>query len=123
MDNFNYVFHEQHTQELFVDEVVEHMLWACKEVIGKLKLADERSKKKHDETIEELVIYEEGDLVLIKSRSSGSLVSKLMGQFKFVKYKDFDRYACILKDDNGKEFDCSVQHLVKVRYSKRLRLK
>lgn len=91
-----------------MDEVVEHMLWACKEVLGKLKLADERSKMKHDERVTEVVIYQEGDKVLIKNRRTGSLSSKLVGPFLFVRYKDFDCYACILKDGNGKEFDCSV---------------
>ena len=46
--------------------------------------------------------------MLVKNRASGSLESSLTGPYTFVKYKDFDGYACVLKDDNGKEFDCSV---------------
>ncbi len=46
--------------------------------------------------------------MLVKNRSSGSLEPSLTGPYTFVKYKDFDGYACVLKDDNGKEFDCSV---------------
>jgi hypothetical protein len=64
-----------------VDEVVEHMLWACKEVMGKLRKADIQSKKKHDEKLGDLVVYLEGDLVLIKNRVDGSLASNLVGPF------------------------------------------
>ena len=53
-------------------------------------------------------------MVLIKNRSAGSLESALDGPYEFVKYKDKDQYACMLRNDNGKEFDCSVQHLVLV---------
>ena len=41
-------------------------------------------------------MYKEGDLVLLKNRATGSLMSKLVGPFIFVKYKDPDGYACIL---------------------------
>lgn len=64
-----------------MDEVVEHMLWTCKEVMGKLKKADIKSKKKHDATLGSLTVYEEGDLVLIKNRVDGSLASNLVGPF------------------------------------------
>ncbi len=55
-----------------------------------------------------MVEFVEGDMVLIKNREAGSLASNLVGPFKFVRYKDFDGYACILCDDDGREFDCSV---------------
>ena len=42
-DHFSYSY-DENTREIYVDEVVEHMLWACKEVMGKLRLADERAK-------------------------------------------------------------------------------
>lgn len=54
------------------------------------------------------MVYNEGDMVLIKNRVDGSLASNLIGPFKFVRYKDFDRYSCILCDGEGREFDCSV---------------
>ncbi len=54
----------------------------------------------------------------MKNRASGSLESGLTGPYTFVKYKDFDGYACILCDENGKEFDCSVQHLVPIENSR-----
>ena len=76
--------------------------------MGKLRLADEQAKQKHNSDIGSLVEYVEGDMVLIKNREAGSLASKLVGPFKFVKYKDFDDYACILCDENDREFDCSV---------------
>ena len=94
-DHFSYSY-DENTREIYVDEVVEHMLWACKEVMGKLKLADEQSKQKHDSDLGGLIEYVEGDMVLIKNRVSGSLASNLVGPFKFIKYKDFDGYACIL---------------------------
>jgi hypothetical protein len=46
--------------------------------------------------------------VLIKNRSAGSLEPVLDGPYVFVRYKDRDQYACILTNENGKEFDCSV---------------
>ena len=52
--------------------------------------------------------------MLIKNRSAGSLEPVLYGPYVFVRYKDRDQYACILTNENGKEFDCSVQHLVLV---------
>ena len=84
------------------------MLWACKEIVGKLKIADLRAKLKHDAELGDLVSFEEGDFVLIKNRVEGSLAPKLVGPFQFVKYKDVDRYSCILRDGEGHEFDCSV---------------
>ena len=50
--------------------------------------------------------------MLVKNRKSGSLESKLVGPFEFVRYKDFDKYAVILRDDDGHEFDCSSSHLM-----------
>ena len=47
-------------------------------------------------------------MVLIKNRSAGSLESALDGPYEFVRYKDKDQYACILRNEKGKEFDCSV---------------
>lgn len=39
----------------------------------------------------------------------------LVGPYEFVAYKDYDKYAAILRDeDNGKTFDCAVTHLVPV---------
>jgi hypothetical protein len=52
--------------------------------------------------------YSEGDLVLIQNREAGALKSNLIGPFEFVRYKDPDRYACILRDGDDREFDCSV---------------
>ena len=46
--------------------------------------------------------------MLIKNRSAGSLESVLDGPYVFVRCKDRDQYACILTNENGKEFDCSV---------------
>lgn len=55
-----------------------------------------------------------GDLVLVKNRESGSLETPLVGPFRFIMYKDFDKYACILETDEGNTFDCSVSHIVPV---------
>ncbi len=52
--------------------------------------------------------------MLVKNRSSGSLETPLVGPFRFVCYKDRDRYACILENDDGSSFDCSVSHVVPV---------
>lgn len=52
--------------------------------------------------------FDAGDEVLVKNRAAGSLESPLTGPYVFVRYKDFDGYACILRDENGKEFDCST---------------
>jgi hypothetical protein len=40
IDSFNYTYDELNSQEAYTDEVIEHMLWACKEVMGKLRVAD-----------------------------------------------------------------------------------
>lgn len=45
---------------------------------------------------------------MIKNREHGSLSSNLVRPCKFLRYKDFDRYACILSDDGERKFDCSV---------------
>ena len=44
MGAFEYEVDES-SVELYVDEVVEHMLWACQETMQKLRLADEKSKR------------------------------------------------------------------------------
>lgn len=62
-----------------------------------------------------------GDLVLVKNRRSGSLESKLVGPFEFVRYKDYDKYAVVLRDDDGREFDCAASHLVPVSSKRRLK--
>lgn len=66
-------------------------------------------------------VYQPGDLVLVKNRAHGSLEPKLVGPYEFVKYKDYEGYACILRDEDGKEFDCSVAHLVLVEQPTRVR--
>ena len=48
----------------------------------------------------------------MKNRKAGSLEPKLVGPFTFVRYKDFDKYAAILRDEDGREFDCAASHLV-----------
>ena len=55
-----------------------------------------------------------GELVLVKNRASGTFETPLIGPFEFVRYKDKDCYAAILEDDTGRQFDCSVTHLVPV---------
>jgi hypothetical protein len=59
--------------------------------------------------------FKKDDLVLVKNRASGSLESKLVGPFKFVGYKDRDKYAVWLENDSGDVFDCAVTHLVPLR--------
>ena len=77
-------------------------MYACRLIVKKLTKADARAKQKFDARIEYVQVFEEGDLVLIKNRSSGALASKLVGPYRFVHYKDVDKYACILEDDEGK---------------------
>lgn len=50
---------------------------------------------------------------MIRNRSSGVFEPMLIGPFEFVRYKQGGR-ACWLKDNDGREFDCSVAHLVPV---------
>ena len=52
-----------------------------------------------------------GDQVLIKNRAAGSLQSRLVGPFTFVRYKDRDGYSCILEDEDGRHFDCATSHI------------
>lgn len=84
----------------------------CEETVAKLRRADAYNKRRHDAQGVFTGEFHPGDFVLIKNRVKGSLETKLTGPYEFVKYKDYDRYACVLKDDKGKEFDCSVEHLV-----------
>ena len=49
---------------------------------------------------------------MLKNRASGVFDPPLVGPFEFVKYKDDDRYAVLLRDDNGVIFDASVAHIV-----------
>ena len=59
--------------------------------------------------------FEQGDQVFIKNRRDGALEMPLVGPYEFVAYKDYDKYAAILRDeDTGKTFDCAVTHLVPV---------
>ena len=37
-----------------------------------------------------------------------------MGPFRFLMYKYYDKYACVLETDQGTTFDCSVSHIVPV---------
>ena len=62
----------------------------------------------------ELYEFRRGDEVLVKNRAEGALESKFIGPYWFVKYKDFDGYACILETEDGIQFDCSVKHVVPV---------
>ena len=52
--------------------------------------------------------------MLVKNRKPGVLEPNLVGPFIFVHYKDFDKYACVLEDQFGNRFDCSVAHIVPV---------
>jgi hypothetical protein len=52
-----------------------------------------------------------GQLVLMKNRDTGVFAPALVGPYEFVRYKKGGR-ACWLKDNDGKEFDCSITHLV-----------
>ena len=45
------------------------MDWLCKQVVLRLKLADEKMKRRHDEAILESYEFYPGDLVLIKNRA------------------------------------------------------
>lgn len=49
----------------------------------------------------------------MKNRKEGVFEPPLTGPFEFIKYKQGGR-ACWLKDAEGREFDCSVTHLVPV---------
>jgi hypothetical protein len=72
-----------------------------------------------------VIEYIPGDMVSVKNRKPGVLEAKLVGPYEFVRYKDWDKYACVLKDENNKEFDCSVSHIVLVNQKrmKKLRVK
>ena len=48
MGAFDYEVDFSENVELYVDEIVEHMLWSCKEVVRKLRDADERNKRDYD---------------------------------------------------------------------------
>ena len=75
-------------------------------------MSDERNKVRYDKKANKPMEYKQGDLVLVKNRKPGVLEPYMVGPYKFVRYKDRDKYACILEDDYGKEFDCSVSHIV-----------
>ena len=62
-------------------------------------------------------------MVLVKNRKPGVLETKLVGPYEYVRYKDRDKYACVLKDENGREFDCSVSHIVLVNKKRMKKLK
>lgn len=40
--------------------------------------------------------------MLVKNRASGALESALVGPYIFIRFKDFEGYACILEDEDGK---------------------
>ena len=50
----------------------------------------------------------------MKYRKQGSLEAMLIGPYVFVGYKDYQGYACILEDEEGNQFDCSVSHLMPI---------
>lgn len=78
------------------------MHWLCKQMVAKLRLADERMKRRHDKAIMEYYEFYPGDMVLIKNRASGSLEPKLIGPYTFVRFKDMDGYASVLENEDGK---------------------
>lgn len=57
--------------------------------------------------------------MLVNKSKAGILELELVGPYVFVSYKDYDQHACILRDKNGKEFDCSMVGIVLVKYSQR----
>jgi hypothetical protein len=71
-------------------------------MVTKLRLADERMKRRHDDAITEYYEFYPGDMVLLRNRASGSLEAKLIGPFTFVRFKDKDGYASILENEDGK---------------------
>lgn len=73
----------------------------CKSVVSKLAQADSKSKLKYDEKVGEFYEFRRGDEVLVKNRAAGVLESKFVGPFWFIRYKDFDGYACILETADG----------------------
>lgn len=90
------------------------MQWLCKELQVKLKQRDEDEKVRYDKNVGPVLELQQGDLVLVKNRSAGSLETPLVGPFRFLRYKDADRYACILENEDGTYFDCSMAHVVPV---------
>ena len=90
------------------------MQWLFGQLQYKLKQQDMAEKLRYDQNVGPRVELEQGDLVLVKNRSSGSLETPLVGPFRFLRYKDRDRYACILEYEDGTYFDCSMSHVVPV---------
>lgn len=78
----------------------------------RLKDIDKISKEKHDKKHKLVEEFEVGDVVLLKNRENQTLDTPLAGPFEFIKYKDRKKSAALLRDADGKEFDCSVSHLV-----------
>ena len=64
-----------------------------------------------------------GDKVLVKNRKPGVLETKFVGPYLFVRYKDRDKYPCILRDEMRREFDCNISHLVKLKGDSKRRKK
>ena len=82
------------------------------ELVERLAVADATNKTYYDagkKFVEEIA---DGTLVMMKNRMAGVFDPPLVGPFEFVGYKDEDKYACWLKDDQGAIFDCAASHVV-----------
>lgn len=106
--------YNEHEVELFVDELVVCMSDLHAQIKSKLVQNDLNVKRKYDVGVEQMAELSDGDVVMMKNRASGSLESKFVGPFEFVRYKDEGKYAVILRDATGREFDCAVTHIVPV---------
>lgn len=43
-----FAYDEENTPELYAEELIEYMKWSCKQIVLKLKAADEKSKREYD---------------------------------------------------------------------------
>ena len=99
-------------RDVDVADIVETVKYLHEQVLDKITVANMREKLAYDERQRKFQgKYYPGDLVLMKNRSSGVFEPPLTGPYEFVRYKQGGR-ACWLKDNEGREFDCSVAHLV-----------
>ena len=76
--------------------MIGYMRWICRSVVSKLQAADKKAKRQYDQNVGQVIEYYPGDMVLVKNRKPGVLEANLVGPFEFKRYKDRDKYACVL---------------------------
>jgi hypothetical protein len=61
------------------------------------------------------MVFEAGDWVLMKQKRPGKMLSKALGPYRFVGYKNEHGLVAVIETVAGKKVECSVANLIPLR--------